>query len=169
MVKSVDFAVRDVMGGVSRGVVSGDGASDFIQVGAGDNISLNLRKTSILKYVHDGEDLQIVLVDGRTITLAGFFDAPAGVENRLFISADGEITPVTLEETGDGVIFAEYGAPELLGKWSLNDQLAFYEGEDLLAGVVLRRQAQELDAGAHLVGVGVAGVVVDGELHTTSR
>ena len=32
MVKSVDFAVRNVMGGVSRGVVSGEGASDYIAV-----------------------------------------------------------------------------------------------------------------------------------------
>ena len=37
MVKSVDFAVRDVAGGVSRGVVSGEGASDFIQVSTGDD------------------------------------------------------------------------------------------------------------------------------------
>ena len=82
MVKSVDFAVRNVMGGVSRGVVSGEGASDYIAVGSGDEISLNLRKTNILKYVREGNDLQIVLVDGRTITLSDYYDAIPGEENR---------------------------------------------------------------------------------------
>ncbi len=77
MVKSVDFAVRDGAGGVSHGMVSGEGASNFIQVGAGDEISLNLRKTSILKYLREGSDLEIVLVDGRSIKLAGFYDAQA--------------------------------------------------------------------------------------------
>ena len=41
MVKSVDFAVRGHTGGVNRGIVSGDGASDFLAVGSGDEISLN--------------------------------------------------------------------------------------------------------------------------------
>src|SRR5690606_41511154 len=37
--------------------------------------------------------------------------------------------------------------------------------EDLLAGAVLGRQAQILNAGAHLVFVAVGGVVADGQSH----
>lgn len=135
MVKSVDFAVRDYAGGVSRGMVAGDGASDFIQVGAGDEISLNLRKYNILKYVREDDDLQIVLVDGRVITLSGYYSAPEGQEAQLYISADNEISAVTLEDGGDGVLFAQYGAVEVIGKWSPNDQLAFMGGEDILAPI----------------------------------
>lgn len=162
MVKSVDFAVRDVMGGVTRGLVAGEGASDFIQVGAGDDISLNLRKTSILKYVRDGNDLQVVLVDGRTVTLSGYFDAQA----KLYISADGELTPVTLEDGGDGVIYADYAPAETVGKWSPNDQLAFLGGDDLLApagsddttGMAMFAPAMLGLGGLGAAGAGLAGL-----------
>ncbi|MDD8022134.1 MAG: Ig-like domain-containing protein [Paracoccaceae bacterium] len=163
MVKSVDFAVRNVMGGVSRGVVSGEGASEFIQVGSGDEISLNLRKTNILKYVREGDDLQIVLVDGRTITLSGYYDAIPGEENKLYISSDGEITAVTLEDGGDGVMFAQYDQPELIGKWSPNDQLAFMNGEDLIAPVAAD-DTTGMAAFAPLLlgGIGSGGLVAAG-------
>jgi len=163
MVKSVDFAVRNVMGGVSRGVVSGEGASDYIAVGSGDEISLNLRKTNILKYMREGNDLQIVLVDGRTITLSGYYDAIPGEENRLYISSDGEITAVTLEESGDGVIFAQYSQPEVIGKWSMNDPLAFLDGEDLIApAVVGDTTGMAAFAPLLLGGIGSGGLVAAG-------
>ncbi|MNJ81125.1 hypothetical protein D3C77_797800 [compost metagenome] len=41
--------------------------------------------------------------------------------------------------------------------------------DDPLALAVLGREAQELDAGAHLVGIAVGGVVANGQFHTTSR
>ncbi|MFD2172913.1 Ig-like domain-containing protein [Rhodobacter lacus] len=163
MVKSVDFAVRDFTGGVTRGVVAGDGASDFIQVGAGDDISLNLRRTSILKYLRDGDDLQIVLVDGRTITLSGYYEAGG----HLYISSDGELTPVVLENGGNGVLYADYGNVEVIGKWSPNDQLAFLQGEDILSpggddttGMAMFAPLAglgPLGLAAGLVGVGLVG------------
>ncbi len=157
MVKSVDFAVRNDTGGVSYGVVGGEGVSDFIQVGSGDAISLNLRKTSILKYVRDGEDLQVVLADGRVITLSGYFNAAEGDANHLYISSDGEITQVNLEDAGDGVLFAQYGEAEIIGKWSPNDQLAFLDGEDLVAPAGDDTTGMALFAPALLGGLGTAG------------
>ncbi|SOB95156.1 Ig-like domain-containing protein [Rhodobacter maris] len=175
MVKSVDFAVRDSMGGVTRGVVAGDGARDFIQVGAGDDISLNLRRTSILKYLRDGDDLQVLLVDGRTITLSGFYHAGA----HLYISADSALTPVVLEEGGNGVLYADYGHVEMIGKWSPNDQLAFFQGDDILApgdddttGMAMFAPLAGLGglglAGAGLVGLGLLGGGGDGGNDTGS-
>ncbi|SOC08736.1 hypothetical protein SAMN05877809_104351 [Rhodobacter sp. JA431] len=159
MVKSVNFAVRNSMGGVTRGVVAGDGASDFIQVGSGDEISLNLRKTNILKYTRDGDDLQITLVDGRTITLSGFFDANA----QLYVSADGELTAVTLDDGGDGVIYAGYGRVEVIGKWSPNDQLAFLDGDDII-GPAVDDDTTGMAMFAPLAGLGAAGAAGAGLL-----
>ncbi|MBZ4020905.1 hypothetical protein CKO11_00330 [Rhodobacter sp. TJ_12] len=112
--------------------------------------------------MRDGDDLQIALVDGRVITLSGYFDADA----KLYISADGELTQVTLEDGGDGVIYAGYGQVEVIGKWSPNDQLAFLDGDDILApagddatGMAMFAPMAGLGglgvAGAGLVGLGV--------------
>ena len=160
MVKSVDFAVRDSMGGITRGLVTGEGASDFIQVGAGDEVSLNLRKTSIFKYMREGDDLQIMLADGRTITLSGYYDAHA----RLYISSDGELTPVTLEDGGNGVIYADYGQVEVIGKWSPNDQLAFLGGDEILspAGDDTTGMAMFAPAMLGMGGLGAAGAGLAG-------
>ncbi|MGD9916373.1 MAG: hypothetical protein AB7U46_00005, partial [Paenirhodobacter sp.] len=79
--------------------------------------------------MREGSDLEIVLVDGRTITLSGFYDAHAN----LYISSDGTLTHVVLDGGSDGVIYADYSDVEVIGKWSPNDQLAFLDGEELLA------------------------------------
>ncbi|OCX61674.1 hypothetical protein BFP70_15310 [Thioclava sp. SK-1] len=154
MAESIDFAVRDQTGGVSRGMAGGEGASDFIQVGQGDAVSLNLRKASILKYERAGDDLQVVLADGRVLTLSNYFDAQPGA-NSLYISADGEITQVYLEDTGEGVLFADYASPEIIGKWSPNDDLAFLDGEDILAPA--DDGATGMAAFAPLLGLGPLG------------
>ncbi|KEO52265.1 Ig-like domain-containing protein [Thioclava indica] len=167
MVKSVDFAVRDNAGGVVYGSVAGDGGGAFVQMGASEDISLNLRRASILKYTRDGGDLLVDLADGRVITLAGFFAPGEGQENQLMISADGELAQVSLEDMGDGVMFASYGEPEVSGdKWSPNDRLAFLDGDELLAPVVedettgMAAFAPALLGG--LGGAGAAGVAAAG-------
>ena len=165
MVKSVDFAVRDLAGGVSHGAVAGDNAGNFIQVGAGDEISLNLRRYNILKYEQVGSDLKVVLVDGREITLSGYFSQPEGQEAQLYISADGEIAAVSLEDMGDGVLFANYSTPEVIGKWSPNDQLAFLDGEDIIPPATdddttgMAAFAPALFGGAGAAGLAGAGLV----------
>lgn len=163
MVKSVDFALRDSAGAVVYGAVSGDEAGDFIEVGSGQDISLNLRKSAILKYQHLGGDLVVTLADGRTITLRGFFDAAEGQENTLMISADGQIEQVAFEDTGDGVLFANYGAPEVTGaKWSPNDRLAFLDGDEIMAPVVDEPTGMAAFAPAMLAGLGGGGAAAAG-------
>ena len=73
MSMAIDFAVRNVAGGTTYGQVSGPDQGNFIQTGAGDSISLNLRPESILSYRNVDNDLLIELADGRTILLADYF------------------------------------------------------------------------------------------------
>lgn len=167
MVKSVDFAVRGNAGGVVYGSVMGDGGGAFVQMGTGEDISLNLRRASILTYTRDGDDLLVELADGRVIALQDFFAPGEGQENHLMISADGELAQVSLEDMGDGVMFAGYGSPEVSGdKWSPNDRLAFLDGDELLAPVVedettgMAAFAPALLGG--LGGAGTAGVAAAG-------
>ena len=54
MVKAIDFVVRDSAGGLVRGAVAGDGGN-FVQLGVGEEISLNLAQASIAGYRNEGD------------------------------------------------------------------------------------------------------------------
>lgn len=167
MVAAIDFAVRDFAGGSQLGSVAGEGQGNFIQVGSGDSISLNLSRASIIGYEKQGNDLVIQLADGRSILLSGYFDEAAAGQNKLYLSDNGTITEVLISNTGDGALFAEYGAVQGWDKWSPLDDLRFADA-DGVAGAV---GASDEPAGmAALVpglmggagGLGAAAAVVGG-------
>ena len=132
MVSAIQFAVRDSAGGRQLGTVAGDEQGNFIQVGRGDSISLNVSPASIVAYEQQGRDLVIKLADGRMIVLAGYFD-PLGGGETLYLSADGQITEVTLTGSGEGVLAANYGPVQPMEKWSPLDDLRFTESDTVMA------------------------------------
>ena len=131
MVQAVDFTVRNAAGVVVRGEVAGDQGSHFMQAGAGESISLNLAQAQVSGYARQGGNLVVTLIDGREIVVAGFFDAPSGLENKLYLSANGDIALVNLTDGGNGTLFASYGVNEGWGKFSALDDLR-YDGGDIL-------------------------------------
>jgi large repetitive protein len=132
MVSAVQFAVRDSAGGRQLGKVAGDEQGNFIQVGTGDSISLNISPSNVIGYEQQGRDLVIKLADGRVIVLAGYFD---GGDHHLYLSADGTIAEVHLEGGSDGVLAANYGPAQGWDKWSPLDDLRFAEADGILDNV----------------------------------
>jgi large repetitive protein len=134
MVQAIDFAVRDSAGGLVRGAVGGETGSNFIQMGSGEEISLNLSRSSIVAYERAGGDLLITLTDGSTMKLAGFF--AGAVENELYLSTNGEIIAVDLQG-GQGTLFASYGATDSWDKYSVLDDLRFVDGDNFAQAVAV--------------------------------
>lgn len=133
MAKAIQFVVRDSAGGTSRGAVAGDAGNNFIQMGSGDAVSLNLSRQSVASYARQGDDLVLTLIDGRTVVLDGYFTA--GTANQLYLSQNGEVIAVQLSNSADGGLYASYGAVEGWDKYSNLDALRFSEGDDVaLAG-----------------------------------
>ena len=122
--QAIDFVVRGRAGTVQRSTVTGEAGNSEIYLGSDQQVSLNLSQHQVANYARSGSDLQIVLADGRTITLADYFGSDA---NRVFISSDGMITEVTFIDGGDGVLFGNYASGEEWGKWSPSQDLVFYE------------------------------------------
>lgn len=133
MVKAIDFAVRTSAGNVVRGAVSGEGRSEFLQVGSGESVSLNLSQSSVLGYERQGSDLVLKLSDGRSITLSNYFEANAGEDNKLYLSTNGEVTEVYLTDGGNGTLYANYGPVDTWNKYSAVDDLRFVEDNTLIA------------------------------------
>ena len=136
MVAAIEFAVRNVAGGSQRGSVAGEGQGNFIQVGSGDTVSLNLSRASVVQYEKQGGDLVVSLSDGRKIVLSGYFNEAAGDENHLYLSDNGTITEVIVTENGDGVLFADYGPLQGWEKWSPLDDLRFADADGVTGGVI---------------------------------
>ncbi len=172
MVKAIEFAVRDSAGGLVRGAVAGDAGSNFVQMGAGEEISLNLARESVTGYARQGDDLVITLVDGRQIVLDGYFNA-VGEPNQLYLSQNGEVIAVELTTGSDGTVYAAYGPADSWDKFSTLDDLRFANGDDLaLAQSVTDEPAGMAafvpgllglgGAGAALIGAGVITTVIGG-------
>lgn len=164
MVTAIQFAVRDSVGGHQLGSVAGDGQGNFIQIGAGDSVSLNIAPASVISYEHQGRDLVITLADGRVIVLAGYY-AEAGGGAHLYLSADGQITEVSLSDTGDGVMMASYGPAQGWDKWSPLDDLRFAEADTIANSVGVNDEpagmgifAPALLAGGGGLGAAAAGL-----------
>lgn len=133
MSAAIDFAVRSSAGGTTNGIVGGEDQANFIQVGAGDSISLNVSKESVLGYQRVDSDLVVELADGSTVVLLGWFNAPEGVVNHLYLSSDGQIAEVLLSPGSDGYMVADYGPTSALDKWSPLDDLRFDSGDPVVA------------------------------------
>ena len=129
MVKAIDFVVRDSAGAVVRGSVAG-GGSNFVQLGTGEEISLNLARQSVTAFQQRGSDLVITLVDGREIVLSGYFNQ-TGEPNQLYLSQNGEVIPVEFSDAGNGHLMASYGSADGWDKFSTLDDLRFGNGDDL--------------------------------------
>lgn len=132
---AINFVVRGDAGVVERGALGASG-SDSIVVGAGQDISLNLQRNSILSYTRNGQALQITLVDGQIITLEGFFSPDGVAENQLFLSASGQLAEVELVAGEGNLLYGQYVDSDSFGKWSPDDALYFVEdGGIAIAGV----------------------------------
>lgn len=122
--QAIDFVVRGRAGTLQRSTVTGEAGNSEIYLGSDQHVSLNLSQHQITSYQRAGSDLQIVLADGRTITLVDFFGDSA---NRMFISSDGMISEVNFVDGGNGMLFADYGSGEAWGKAAPSQDLVFYE------------------------------------------
>lgn len=129
---AINFVVRDVAGNISRGTVAGEGVPSSLIVGAGADVSLNLTQGQIISYTRQGQALEITLVDGRVIVIEGYFTSEGVAENELFLSADGYLTEVDLNQGAGADYFANYSQMDSAGKFAVNDDLYFMRSSDVM-------------------------------------
>ncbi len=129
---AINFVVRDGAGNISRGSVAGEGGQSSLYVGAGSEVSLNLTQGQIISYTRSGQSLQVTLIDGRVITIDGYFGVEGVADTQLFLSADGYLSEVNLTQGAGEDYFANYIADDGVGKYALNDDLYFMRGSDVL-------------------------------------
>ena len=117
--RAIDFVARRGMGVVERGTVAADAAETVVSVGSGVEFSLNLQPGDMQAYSRQGNNLEIVLADGRVMILEGYFVGGGENPNRLFISSGGTLNEVSFIEGADGALFAQYGTTAEWGSGAL--------------------------------------------------
>jgi hypothetical protein len=153
---AIDFVVRGDAGVVERGALGGSGSNSLV-VGAGQEISLNLQRNSVLSYTRNGQALEVTLVDGQVITLQGFFSPDGVAGNKLFLSASGQLAEVDLVAGEGNLLYGQYVDADSFGKWSPDDSLYFVDDGGLeIAGVDQGADAAMLGAPL-LAGLGGLG------------
>ncbi|WP_375280564.1 Ig-like domain-containing protein [Pseudooctadecabacter sp.] len=150
---AINFVVRDGAGNISRGTAGESAASSSIVVGAGSDISLNLSQGQIVSYTRAGQALQITLVDGRVITIEGYFTSDGVASNELFLSSGGTLTEVNLTQGAGADYFANYIADDGIGKFAINEDLYFMRGSD-----VLRADVGGADDEVGMLGAAIGGI-----------
>lgn len=128
---AIDFVVRNSTGVSERGSFSGN--NDRVSISADSEISLNLNQSDVRGYSRVGDNLEIVLADGRVVVLDGYFSPAANGTNRFFLSSDGYLNEVTFVEADGGVLYATYGETAEWGKWSPSEELIFMERPTVVA------------------------------------
>ncbi|MFD1341630.1 Ig-like domain-containing protein [Litorisediminicola beolgyonensis] len=123
------------MGAVQRGKISETGETFAITAQPGSEISVHLNASDVRGYDRVGNDLQMTLADGRVVVLDGYF-AP-GAEQRLFLSASGQLSEVMLVDGGGGVLLASYAPAEAWGKWTPSESLIFLDEPQVVAATYL--------------------------------
>jgi len=132
---TIDFVARDGAGTLDEGTFSGASNNTFF-ASSGQDISLNLQRSSVISYMRSGQALQITLVDGQVLTIEGFFSPDGTAVNRLFLSASGQLAEVELLSGDGNLLLAQYSDAESFGKWSPDDALYFTDNGALaIAGV----------------------------------
>ena len=173
MVSAINFAVRTSAGSTQLGSVAGEGQSNLIAVQPGQSVSLNLSPGSVVSYTQQGSDLIVQLMDGRTVVLSGYFAAPEGADNKLYLSSNDQIVEVRVADGVDGVLFADYGPMETMEKWSPLDNLRFSEADVLNDALVASNEPAGMatlvpgllaggGAAAGLGGLGTAAALAGG-------
>ncbi|MEQ9567261.1 MAG: hypothetical protein RLN85_15855, partial [Pseudomonadales bacterium] len=92
--QAIDFVVRTGVGDAQSGQVSSSETVTRVALTGGSEFSLNVRQNDLQGFTRIGDNLEIVLVDGRVVLLENYFAGGDG-QPRFFISADGYLNEVT--------------------------------------------------------------------------
>lgn len=106
---SIEYVVRDATGSVLDGSFS-EGATSTIYVNNMRDISLHMGPADVASYARVGDDLVVTTTDGQQLVLSGYYDASVISDKNLYLSENGEIVAVQLDDGAEGLVTAAYDA-----------------------------------------------------------
>ena len=110
--QAIKFVVRRGAGNYEHGLVLDQVDTGQISLvsdgmvarGVPQDVSLHLARHQLTEYAREGDALWITLADGRSIEIENFFAFDTALQNRLFISSNGQIAEVSFEAGPDGTL-----------------------------------------------------------------
>lgn len=161
---AIQYVIRDGAGLTQRGAVNEFSSNiSEVAIAPGDRVSLNLRPREVVGYEAVGEDLELLLVDGRRLVLDGFFNSDGSAAAQLYLNEDGHLLVVNFDPLGQ----ISYEEAAAWGKWSELDALVFpddpmvepylvSDAADAAVHEALVAGAAEQDVATQAIGLGLA-------------
>lgn len=147
---AINFVVRDPAGYLQHGSVSDSKNSQTIDLAAGTAVSLDVRRLDVTGYIRQGDDLVLMMSDGRKIILEDYYGAGGDPQARLFLNEGGHLIEAEVSATGT-VVHSEVTT---WGKWGDLDALA-YPSDPVVASMPADQTAvasSQLESGTDMGG-----------------
>ena len=118
---AIPFVVRDAVGNIQQGAVIDSSDSQTIHMPQASQISLDMRRLDVAGYIRSGNDLVLMLGDGRKVVLEDYYGPDGNPQSTLYLNEGGHLIETNVSATGS-VVHTEADA---WGKYSDLDALSY--------------------------------------------
>jgi hypothetical protein len=149
---AIQFVARDAVGNYQQGTVFNSQFDGTLYLTSGSAVSLNMRRLDVTGYLRQGDDLVLMLADGRKILLENYFGPDGNPQADIYLNEGGYLIATHVSATGE----VNHSEAQIWGKWGDLSALTFPDDP-----VVVANAAYSDDADA-----AVARVMAENDLQT---
>ncbi|MBV7407856.1 Ig-like domain-containing protein [Maritimibacter sp. DP1N21-5] len=118
---AIPFVIRDAVGNLQQGSVTNSIDIQSITMPQASHVSLDLRRLDVAGYLRSGQDLVLLLTDGRKIVLEEYYGLNGDPQSTLYLNEGGHLIETRVSATG-AVTHVE---ADTWGKFSDLDALSY--------------------------------------------
>lgn len=141
---TIQFVARDAVGNYQQGTVFDSTFDGHITLAAGGAVSLNMRRLDVSGYIRKGDDLVLLMSDGRQILLENYFGVDGNPQADLYLNEGGYLIGTVVSATSE----VSHHETETWGKYGELSALTFPDDPVVLAGGVYAEGTDEAVAAA---------------------
>ena len=141
---AIQFVARDAVGNYQQGTVFDSSFDGHLALSAGGAVSLNMRRLDVSGYIRKGDDLVLLMADGRQILLEDYFGPDGNPQADLYLNEGGHLIGTVVSATSE----VSHHDTEIWGKYGELAALTFPDDPVVLAEGVYNDDADEAVAAA---------------------
>ncbi|MAM63597.1 Ig-like domain-containing protein [Maritimibacter sp. UBA3975] len=127
---AIHFVARDAVGNYQQGTVFNSQFDGTLDLASGSAVSLNMRRLDVTGYLRQGDDLVLMMADGRKILLENYFGPDGNPQADVYLNEGGYLIATQVSATGE----VSHAEAETWGKYGDLSALTFPDDPVVVAG-----------------------------------